>query len=100
MDAVIDNLDLFWSGYLRLRLPICLFGAGAVSLALGTILVALRVGPDLGPRCDWSTSPPCGNTPMIRNLPAHRRAQIGMTFGLLEIEIGRSTSTLLRPSSR
>jgi glutamate transport system permease protein len=46
MEAVTDNLDLFWNGFLR-SLGICLWGmVGA--LALGTVLAAFRVSP-VGP---------------------------------------------------
>ena len=43
MDAVTDNLDLFWSGFLR-SLGICLW-AMVGSLVLGTIIAAFRVSP-------------------------------------------------------
>ncbi|MBE7325312.1 amino acid ABC transporter permease [Nocardioides sp. Y6] len=43
MDPVIDNLDLFWSGFLR-SLGICLWGMVG-SLALGTVIAAFRVSP-------------------------------------------------------
>jgi glutamate transport system permease protein len=43
LDAITDNLDLFWNGFLR-SLGICLWGmVGA--LALGTVLAAFRVSP-------------------------------------------------------
>ena len=43
MDAVFDNLDLFWSGFLR-SLGICLWGLVG-SLVLGTMIAACRVSP-------------------------------------------------------
>ena len=43
MDAVTENLDLFWSGFLR-SLGICLWGMVG-SLALGTVIAACRVSP-------------------------------------------------------
>jgi glutamate transport system permease protein len=46
VDAVTENLDLFWGGFLR-SLGICLWGmVGA--LVLGTLLAAFRVSP-VGP---------------------------------------------------
>jgi glutamate transport system permease protein len=46
VDAITENLDLFWNGFLR-SLGICLWGmVGA--LALGTVLAAFRVSP-VGP---------------------------------------------------
>lgn len=43
MDAVFDNLDLFWSGFLR-SLGICLWGMVG-SLLLGTLIASFRVSP-------------------------------------------------------
>ena len=43
MEGVSENLDLFWTGYLR-SLTICLWGM-AGSLVLGTVLAAFRVSP-------------------------------------------------------
>lgn len=43
MDAVVDNIDLFWSGYLR-SLGLCLL-AMVGSLALGTLIATFRVSP-------------------------------------------------------
>ena len=43
MEAVTDNLDLYWSGFLR-SLGICLWGMVG-SLALGTVIAACRVSP-------------------------------------------------------
>ena len=43
MDAITQNLDLYWSGLLR-SLGICLWGLVG-SMALGTIIAACRVSP-------------------------------------------------------
>ena len=43
MEAVTDNLDLYWSGFLR-SLGICIWGMVG-SLALGTVIAACRVSP-------------------------------------------------------
>lgn len=43
MDAITDNLDLYWSGFLK-TLQICLW-AGAGALLLGTVIAAFRVSP-------------------------------------------------------
>jgi glutamate transport system permease protein len=43
VEAVTDNLDLYWSGFLR-SLGICLWGMVG-SLALGTVIAACRVSP-------------------------------------------------------
>lgn len=43
MEPVFDNLDLYWSGFLR-SLGICLW-AMLGSLALGTVIAACRVSP-------------------------------------------------------
>lgn len=43
MDAVLDNLDLFWSGFLRSLGIIAWATVG--SLALGTMIAAFRVSP-------------------------------------------------------
>ena len=43
MDAVTENLDLFWSGFLR-SLGICLWGMVG-SLVLGVVIAAFRVSP-------------------------------------------------------
>ncbi|GAA4682759.1 amino acid ABC transporter permease [Nocardioides nanhaiensis] len=44
MDAVFDNLDLYWSGFLR-SLGICLW-AMVGSLLLGTVIAVCRVSPN------------------------------------------------------
>lgn len=43
MDAITENLDLYWSGFLT-SLGICLYGMVG-SLALGTMIAACRVSP-------------------------------------------------------
>jgi glutamate transport system permease protein len=43
MDAVIDNLPLYWTGF-RTTLSLTLI-SGAIALAVGTVLGALRVSP-------------------------------------------------------
>ncbi len=43
MEAITENLDLFWSGYLR-SLSICFWGLVG-SLLLGTVIAACRVSP-------------------------------------------------------
>ena len=43
MEGVTENLDLFWSGYLR-SLGICMWGMVG-SLLLGTLIAAFRVSP-------------------------------------------------------
>ncbi len=82
MDAVFDNLDLFWSGFLR-SLGICLW-AMIGSLALGTVIAACRVSPVAALRgfgTAWVT--------LIRNCPL-TVVLFFMAFGLPEIGINRS----------
>ncbi|MET0740922.1 MAG: amino acid ABC transporter permease [Candidatus Nanopelagicales bacterium] len=43
MDAIFDNLDLFWDG-LKTTLGICIY-AGIGALVFGTVLAAFRVSP-------------------------------------------------------
>ena len=43
MNAVTDNLDLYWDGFLR-SLGICLWGLVG-SLVLGTLVATFRVSP-------------------------------------------------------
>jgi glutamate transport system permease protein len=43
VEAITDNLDLFWNGFLR-SLSICLWGLVG-SLVLGTVIAACRVSP-------------------------------------------------------
>jgi glutamate transport system permease protein len=82
VEGVTDNLDLFWSGYLR-SLGICLLGMVG-SLLLGTILAAFRVSPLPALRwfgTSWVT--------VIRNCPL-TVVLFMMAFGLPEIGINRS----------
>ena len=81
MEGVTENLDLFWSGYLR-SLGICLWGmVGA--LVLGTIIAACRVSPIASLRgfgAGWVT--------VIRNCPL-TVILFMIAFGLPEIGINR-----------
>jgi glutamate transport system permease protein len=43
MDAITDNLDLFWRGILK-TLEICVW-AGVLALVIGTVIAAFRVSP-------------------------------------------------------
>jgi len=82
VDAVIDNFDLFWSGYLR-SLGICLWGMVG-SLVLGTIIAGCRVSPIPSLRLfgtSWVT--------LVRNCPL-TVALFFMAFGLPEIGINQS----------
>jgi glutamate transport system permease protein len=82
VDAVFDNLDLFWSGYLR-SLGICLW-ALVGSLILGTIIASFRVSPVASLRAfgaAWVT--------VIRNCPL-TVVLFFFAFGLPEIGINRS----------
>lgn len=82
MDAVIDNLDLFWNGFLT-SLGICMI-AMVGSLALGTLIAACRVSPVPPLRAlgtFWVTA--FRNTPLSLVL-------FFCAFGLPEIGINRS----------
>lgn len=82
MDAVTDNLDLFWSGYLR-SLGICLWGMLG-SLILGTVMASFRVSPVASLRgfgTAWVT--------VIRNCPL-TVVLFFFAFGLPEIGINLS----------
>jgi glutamate transport system permease protein len=82
LEAVTDNLDLFWSGYLR-SLGICLW-AMVGSLLLGTIIASFRVSPVASLRAfgtAWVT--------VIRNCPL-TVVLFFFAFGLPEIGINRS----------
>lgn len=82
MDAVFDNMDLFWSGFVR-SLGICLWGT-AGSLVLGTIIAGFRVSPIPSLRwfgTSWVT--------LIRNCPL-TVVLFFMAFGLPEIGINQS----------
>lgn len=82
MEAVTDNLDLFWSGFLR-SLGICLWGmVGA--LVLGTAIAACRVSPIPALRAfgtAWVT--------LIRNCPL-TVVLFFMAFGLPEVGVNAS----------
>lgn len=82
MDAVFDNLDLFWSGFLR-SLGICLW-AMAGSLVLGTLIAACRVSPVPALRwfgTSWVT--------LVRNCPL-TVVLFMIAFGLPELGINAS----------
>jgi glutamate transport system permease protein len=82
MDAVTDNLDLFWSGYLR-SLGICLWGmVGA--LVVGTVIASFRVSPI--PSLRWFGT---AWVTVIRNCPL-TVILFMFAFGLPEIGINRS----------
>ena len=82
MEAVTDNLDLYWSGFLR-SLGICLWGMVG-SLVLGTVIAAFRVSPSPALQAfgtAWVT--------LIRNCPL-TVVLFFMAFGLPEIGINAS----------
>jgi glutamate transport system permease protein len=82
VDAVTENLDLFWSGFLR-SLGICLWGMVG-SLILGTLIAACRVSPIASLRwfgTAWVT--------LIRNCPL-TVILFFFAFGLPEIGINQS----------
>jgi glutamate transport system permease protein len=82
VDAVFDNLDQFWSGYLR-SLGICLWGMVG-SLVLGTVIASFRVSPIWSLRwfgASWVT--------LIRNCPL-TVVLFFFAFGLPEIGVNRS----------
>lgn len=79
MEAVTDNLDLYWSGFLR-SLGICLWGLVG-SLVLGTIIAAFRVSPSPALQAfgtTWVT--------LIRNCPL-TVVLFFMAFGLPELGV-------------
>lgn len=82
MDAVTENLDLFWSGYLR-SLSICLWGLVG-SLALGTVIASFRVSP-VPPLRAFGTA----YVTVIRNAPL-TVVLFFMAFGFPEIGINSS----------
>lgn len=79
MDAVTDNLDLFWSGFLR-SLGICLWGLVG-SLLLGTLIASFRVSP-VGPLRALGTA----WVTLVRNCPL-TVVLFFFAFGLPEIGI-------------
>jgi glutamate transport system permease protein len=82
VNAVIDNLDLFWGGFLR-SLGICLWGMVG-SLVLGTVIASFRVSPVSPLRMlgtAWVT--------LVRNCPL-TVVLFFFAFGLPEIGINAS----------
>jgi glutamate transport system permease protein len=82
VDAVTDNLDLFWSGYLR-SLGMCLW-AMVGSLVLGTVIAGFRVSPVPALRgfgTMWVT--------LVRNCPL-TVVLFFIAFGLPEIGVNAS----------
>ncbi|MFZ5869132.1 MAG: amino acid ABC transporter permease [Actinomycetota bacterium] len=82
MEAVTENLDLFWSGYLR-SLGIVLWGLVG-SLALGTVIASFRVSP-VPPLRALGTA----YVTLIRNAPL-TVVLFFMAFGFPEIGINAS----------
>lgn len=82
MDAITDNLDLWWSGFLT-SLAICLWGLVG-SLVLGTIIAAFRVSP-VAPLRQFGTA----WVTVIRNCPL-AVVLFFFAFGLPEIGINAS----------
>ena len=85
VEAVTDNLDLYWSGFLR-SLGICMWGMVG-SLALGTVIAGFRVSPVPALRgfgTAWVT--------MIRNCPL-TVVLFFIAFGLPEIGVNYSYYT-------
>ena len=82
MEGVTENLDLFWSGYLR-SLGMCMWGmVGA--LILGTIIASFRVSPI--PSLRWFGT---AWVTLIRNCPL-TVVLFFVAFGLPEIGINRT----------
>ncbi len=82
MEAVTENLDLYWSGFLR-SLGICLW-AMVGSLALGTVIASCRVSPIPALRgfgTSWVN--------LVRNCPL-TVVLFAIAFGLPEIGINAS----------
>lgn len=82
MEAITDNLDLFWQGFLR-SLGICLWGLVG-SLILGTIIASFRVSP-VAPLRAFGTA----WVNIIRNTPL-TVALFFFAFGFPEIGINGS----------
>lgn len=82
MEGVTENLDLFWTGYLR-SLSICLWGMVG-SLTLGTVLAAFRVSPLPALRAFGG-----GYVTLVRNCPL-TVVLFMMAFGLPEIGVNSS----------
>lgn len=82
MDPVIDNLDLFWSGYLK---SLGFIGWATVgSLVLGTLIAAFRVSP-VAPLRAFGTA----YVNLVRNCPL-TVVIFFFAFGLPEIGINQS----------
>lgn len=82
MEGVTENLDLFWSGFLR-SLGICMWGMVG-SLLLGTLIASFRVSPI--PSLRWFGT---AWVTVIRNCPL-TVVLFFFAFGLPEIGINRS----------
>ncbi|GAA1438813.1 amino acid ABC transporter permease [Mycobacterium cookii] len=82
MDPVIDNLDLYWSGFLR---SLSIIGWSLVgSLLLGTLIAAFRVSPVASLRAFGS-----GWVTVVRNCPL-TIVLFFMAFGLPELGVNAS----------
>ncbi len=82
MEGVTENLDLFWSGYLR-SLGICMWGMVG-SLVVGTVIASFRVSPI--PSLRWFGT---AWVTVIRNCPL-TVVLFFFAFGLPEIGINQS----------
>ncbi len=82
MEGVTDNLDLFWSGFLR-SLGICLWGMVGAML-LGTLIASFRVSPI--PSLRWFGT---AWVTVVRNCPL-TVVLFFFAFGLPEIGISQS----------
>ncbi len=82
MEGVTDNLDLFWSGFLR-SLGICMWGMVG-SLVVGTVIASFRVSPI--PSLRWFGT---AWVTVIRNCPL-TVVLFFFAFGLPEIGVNRS----------
>lgn len=96
MDAVLDNLDLYLRGF---GYTVALFVvSGILSLVLGTVLVAMRVGPVAVLRGAAATY-----VTVVRNTPlvivfaffAFAAPMLGIRFGWLDVHIGQFDFTEL-----
>ncbi len=82
MEGVTENLDLFWSGFLR-SLGICMWGMVG-SLVVGTVIASFRVSPI--PSLRWFGT---AWVTVIRNCPL-TVVLFFFAFGLPEIGVNRS----------